>query len=125
MAQLPHNLHDIIKDADSQIDTSSPQKVFKQLQNGVLLNQNTQDARRRPDSLSGNRHSLPSNKHEDDRRKGVCRTNLYIYMLYFLILLLKSKFVKTENRKFAVASKQIASHQAAYQSQLSHCPFEI
>ncbi|KAJ0081725.1 hypothetical protein Patl1_11880 [Pistacia atlantica] len=44
MAQLPHNLHDIIKDADSHIDTSSPQNVFKQLQNGVLLNQNTQDS---------------------------------------------------------------------------------
>ncbi|XP_031264685.1 protein PHLOEM PROTEIN 2-LIKE A1-like [Pistacia vera] len=50
MAQLPHNLHDIVKDADSEIDTSSPQKVFKQLQNGVLLNQNTQLCKHNEDS---------------------------------------------------------------------------
>ncbi|KAJ0081722.1 hypothetical protein Patl1_11884 [Pistacia atlantica] len=34
---IPHNFHAILKDADSKIDTSSTEKVFKQLQSGVFL----------------------------------------------------------------------------------------
>ncbi|XP_031260916.1 protein PHLOEM PROTEIN 2-LIKE A1-like [Pistacia vera] len=39
---LPQNFHAIIKDADSEIDTSSTEKVFKQLQSGVFLKNNKQ-----------------------------------------------------------------------------------
>ncbi|KAJ0082605.1 hypothetical protein Patl1_11879 [Pistacia atlantica] len=64
MAQLPHNLRDIVKDADSHIDTSSPQKVFKQLQNGVLLNQNTQDRAKGWDKPVTLKFELPNGETE-------------------------------------------------------------
>lgn len=36
---LPHNYEAILKDADSPIDKSSPEKIYEQLYGGVFLNQ--------------------------------------------------------------------------------------
>lgn len=44
-AQLPHNLEDILKDADSPIDRSSMDKLYQQLTAGIYLKKKKQVSR--------------------------------------------------------------------------------